>query len=136
MKKLSLRLLTLCVLFSGIAHAWKEPTWTQSNAERAEHSDAAFVATIEFVGNTQLRTPDNHPLRKALVRVGHVQKQHELLKEQPLSLFFEEARNPGPDRGWVGLAVGQRAVFYTRIRSLKTGETVLFLDFQSDVQVP
>jgi len=136
MKKLSLGLLALFVLFSGIVHAWKEPAWTQSNAERAEYSDAVFVATIEFVGNTQLRTPNNHPLRKASVRVEHVQKQHELLKERPLSLFFEEPRNPGPDRGWVGLVVGQRAVFYTRIRSLKTGETVLFLDFQSDAQVP
>ena len=124
------------VAFAGIAHAWKEPAWTRSNAERAEHSTVVFVAIVESVSDTPLRALDDYPLRKASVRVDKIQKSNELLNRQPLEVFFYKPRSPGPDRGWVSLAVGQRAVFYARARSLKAGKPVLFLDFQSDVQAP
>lgn len=126
----------MCAALCGPAQAWKEPAWTQTDAGRAAHSDAVLVATVESATDTPLRAAADHPLREAILHIERMQKRHALLQARPLAVYFEAPRNPGPDRGWVESAPGQRAVFCARARRLATGKTVLFLDFQSDVQPP
>ena len=131
--RITTSILIALTLAATFAHG-KEPLWTDE--ERSAKSTAVFVGTIETLERAG-PIDDNNDLHRAVVVVESVAKGDEYVgkAKEKISVYFERPKDGKSRRcpTYVDLKVGQRALFYLRLRKVG-GEWRAFLEMGRDVR--